>query len=89
MSITQERKAALIKENATSSNDTGSSEVQIAVLTERINNLSEHMQNHTHDFSSRRGLLALVSRRRKLLDYVKRGDEARYKAIIEKHGIRR
>ena len=89
MSITAQRKAQLIEENATNKGDTGSPEVQIAVLTERINNLSEHMQGNKKDFGSRRGLLAMVAKRRKLLDYVKAKDEARYKEIITKHGIRR
>ena len=89
MSITQERKAELIKDNATGASDTGSPEVQIAVLTERINNLSNHMQDHKHDFASRRGLLAMVARRRKLLDYVKGKSVERYQDIIKKHGIRR
>lgn len=89
MSITAERKATLIAENATKKGDTGSPEVQIAVLTQRIVNLTEHFKSHVKDNHSRRGLLKLVSQRRQLLDYVKRKDEARYKAIIEKHGIRR
>jgi small subunit ribosomal protein S15 len=89
MSITNGRKAEVIKENATQANDTGSPEVQIAILTERINNLSQHMQSHKKDFGSRRGLLKMVALRRKLLDYVKAKDVARYQAIIEKHGIRR
>jgi small subunit ribosomal protein S15 len=89
MSITAERKAALIKENATAANDTGSPEVQIAILTERINNLSNHMQANKKDFGSRRGLLKMVALRRKLLDYVKARSEERYNAILEKNGIRR
>lgn len=89
MSITPVRKQEVIKEFATKSNDTGSPEVQIAVLTERINNLTSHLGDHKKDFHSRRGLLMLVSRRRRLLDYVKRVDEARYKTIIEKLGLRR
>lgn len=89
MSITNGRKAEVIKDNATQANDTGSPEVQIAILTERINNLSQHMQEHKKDFGSRRGLLKMVALRRKLLDYVKAKDVERYKAIIEKHGIRR
>jgi small subunit ribosomal protein S15 len=89
MSITGSRKAEVIKGNATQANDTGSPEVQIAILTERINNLSEHMQTHKKDFGSRRGLLKMVALRRKLLDYVKAKDVARYQAIIEKNGIRR
>ncbi|WP_342640724.1 30S ribosomal protein S15 [Rhodoligotrophos ferricapiens] len=89
MSITAERKLEVIKDNAQSSTDTGSAPVQIAVLTERIKNLTEHFQTHTKDNHSRRGLLKLVSRRRKLLDYLKRKDEAAYQAIIKKLGIRR
>jgi small subunit ribosomal protein S15 len=89
MSITAERKAALIKDNATKPNDTGSPEVQVAILTARINELTEHFKVHKKDNHSRRGLLKMVSLRRQLLDYVKRKDEKRYQAIIEKHGIRR
>ena len=82
-------KAAVIKDNATKDNDTGSPEVQIAILTERINHLTEHFKIHKKDNHSRRGLLKLVSLRRQLLDYVKRKDVGRYKKLIEKHGIRR
>jgi small subunit ribosomal protein S15 len=89
MSITAERKTALIKEHAQKSGDTGSPEVQVAILTERINNLTEHFKTHTKDNHSRRGLLKLVSQRRSLLDYVKRKDEQRYRTLIEKLGIRR
>jgi small subunit ribosomal protein S15 len=89
MSITPERKTALITDNATKANDTGSPEVQVAILTERITNLTEHFKAHVKDNHSRRGLLKMVSQRRTLLDYVKRKDEARYKAIITKLGIRR
>ena len=89
MSITAERKAALIEDNAQGKGDTGSPEVQIAILTERINNLSEHMKTNKKDFGSRRGLLAMVAKRRKLLDYLKANDEGRYQDIIKKHGIRR
>lgn len=89
MSITPERKQALIKEYATGSNDTGSPEVQIAILTERIANLTEHFKAHAKDNHSRRGLLKMVSNRRSLLDYVKRRDEARYRALIERLGLRR
>ena len=89
MSITAERKTALIKEHAQKSGDTGSPEVQVAILTERINNLTEHFKTHTKDNHSRRGLLKMVSQRRSLLDYVKRKDEPRYRALIEKLGIRR
>ncbi len=89
MSVTAERKAALIKDNATKEGDTGSPEVQIAILTERINNLTEHFKSHKKDNHSRRGLLKMVSQRRQLLDYVKRKDEPRYQGIIKKLGIRR
>ena len=89
MSITAERKQEVISQNATKQGDTGSPEVQVAILTERINNLSAHMQTNKKDFSSRRGLLKLVANRRTLLDYLKRKDEKRYAALIEKLGIRR
>lgn len=89
MSITNARKAEVIEEYATKKGDTGSAEVQIAILTERINNLSEHMQQHKKDFGSRRGLLALVAQRRKLLDYLKKKDEGRYQEIIKRLNIRR
>lgn len=89
MSITAERKAELIKEYATGANDTGSAEVQIAILTERINHLTEHFKTHKKDNHSRRGLLKMVSHRRHLLDYVKGKDETRYQKIIERLGIRR
>jgi len=89
MSIPAERKTALIKENATKPNDTGSPEVQVAILTARINHLTEHFKIHKKDNHSRRGLLKMVSQRRKLLDYVKRKNVQRYQNIIEKLGIRR
>ena len=89
MSITAERKAALITEYATKPGDTGSPEVQVAVLTERITNLTEHFKEHKKDNHSRRGLLKLVSSRRSLLDYLKKKDEARYTALIGRLGIRR
>jgi len=89
MSITPERKQELVKQYATSKDDTGSPEVQIAILTERITNLPGHFKTHAKDNHSRRGLLKMVSQRRSLLDYVKGKDEARYKTIIEKLGIRR
>lgn len=89
MSLTTERKAEVIKANATKSGDTGSPEVQVAILSERINTLTDHFKQHTKDNHSRRGLLKMVSTRRSLLDYLKKTDEARYKAIIEKLGIRR
>jgi small subunit ribosomal protein S15 len=89
MSITVERKAALIKEYATKAGDTGSPEVQVAILSERIVNLTGHFKSHAKDNHSRRGLLKLVSQRRSLLDYLKAKDEGRYKAIIAKLGLRR
>ena len=89
MSISTSRKAEVIKANATKSGDTGSPEVQVAILTERITNLTEHFKTHVKDNHSRRGLLKLVSQRRQLLDYLRRKDEARYRTLIEKLGIRR
>ena len=89
MSISQERKTALIKEYGAKAGDTGSSEVQIAILTERIVNLTGHFTSHVKDNHSRRGLLKMVALRRSLLDYLKSRDEARYKSIIERLGIRR
>ena len=89
MSITAERKTALIKEYATKPNDSGSPVVQVAILSERINNLTEHFKTHGKDHHSRRGLLKLVQTRRSLLDYVKRIDEPRYKKLIDSLGIRR
>jgi small subunit ribosomal protein S15 len=89
MSITADRKAEVIKTYAKKSGDTGSPEVQVAILSERINNLTDHFKTHVKDNHSRRGLLKLVSQRRQLLDYVKRIDEARYKDLIERLNIRR
>ena len=89
MSITAERKTALIKQYATKTNDSGSPEVQVAILSERIANLTEHFKLHGKDHHSRRGLLKMVQTRRSLLDYVKRVDEPRYKKLIESLGIRR
>ena len=89
MSITAARKAELIQAYGTKSGDTGSPEVQVAVLSERINNLTEHFKTHVKDNHSRRGLLKLVSQRRQLLDYIKQSDEARYKDLIERLNIRR
>jgi len=89
MSITAERKAALIRDYSLKAGDTGSPEVQVAILTERIANLTGHFKTHVKDNHSRRGLLKMVSQRRTLLDYVKKNDEARYKALIERLGIRR
>ncbi|MEO8758703.1 MAG: 30S ribosomal protein S15 [Devosia sp.] len=89
MSITAERKTALIKQYATKTNDSGSPEVQVAILSERIANLTEHFKLHGKDHHSRRGLLKMVQTRRSLLDYVKRIDDSRYKKLIESLGIRR
>jgi small subunit ribosomal protein S15 len=89
MSITPDRKADVIKTYATKTGDTGSPEVQVAVLSERINNLTEHFKTHVKDNHSRRGLLKLVSQRRQLLDYLARTDEGRYRSLIERLGIRR
>jgi small subunit ribosomal protein S15 len=89
MSITADRKAEVIKTYAKKSGDTGSPEVQVALLSERINNLTDHFKTHVKDNHSRRGLLKLVSQRRQLLDYVKRIDEGRYKDLIERLNIRR
>ena len=89
MSITPERKAELIKEFRTNESDTGSPEVQVAVLTERIANLTEHLKVHAKDHHSRRGLLLMVGQRRRLLDYTRRKSEERYKTLIERLGLRR
>lgn len=89
MSITQERKNELLKEYATAENDTGSPEVQVAVLTERINNLTEHLKENHKDFSSRRGLLMLVGRRRRLLGYLKDKSLERYVNLIKRLGLRK
>lgn len=89
MSITPERKQELMTEYATKPGDTGSPEVQVAVLTERITNLTEHFKTHAKDNHSRRGLIKLVSTRRRLLDYVKANDVARYQALIGRLGLRR
>jgi small subunit ribosomal protein S15 len=89
MSLATSRKAEVIKSYATKSGDTGSPEVQVAILSERITSLTEHFKTHVKDNHSRRGLLKLVSQRRQLLDYLRRTNEARYKALIDKLGIRR
>jgi len=89
VSITQERKQELIKEFATTEGDTGSPEVQVAVLSERIKNLTEHLKEHKKDFHSRRGLLIMVGQRRRLLDYVKAKDVKRYEGLIQRLGLRR
>ncbi|HYI47461.1 MAG TPA: 30S ribosomal protein S15 [Allosphingosinicella sp.] len=89
MSVTAERKQEIINDNAQAKGDTGSPEVQVAILTERIVNLTEHFKTHAKDNHSRRGLLMLVNKRRSLLDYLKREDNARYAALIAKLGLRK
>ena len=89
MSITAERRTALISEYATKAGDTGSPEVQVALLSERIANLTEHLKTHAKDFHSRRGLLVLVGQRRGLLDYLKKKDQGRYESLIGRLGLRR
>ena len=89
MSITAQRKAEVINDNARTEGDTGSAEVQVAILTERIVNLTEHFKTHKKDNHSRRGLLKMVSQRRRLLDHLKKTDQGRYQTLIEKMGLRR
>jgi small subunit ribosomal protein S15 len=89
MSITPERKQGLMSDFATRAKDTGSPEVQVALLTERITNLTEHLKSHKKDFASRRGLLMMVGRRRRLLDYLRRKEQSRYQTLIERLGLRR
>ena len=89
MSVTAERKQEIIKDNAQSKGDTGSPEVQVAILTERIVNLTEHFKTHAKDNHSRRGLLMMVNKRRSLLDYLRREDEQRYTGLIAKLGLRK
>ena len=89
MSITAERKSALIADHARTDGDTGSAEVQVAILSERITNLTEHFKTHKKDNHSRRGLLKMVSQRRSLLDHLKKSDEGRYQTLIERLGLRR
>jgi small subunit ribosomal protein S15 len=89
MSITAERKQELLKEFAQGANDTGSPEVQIALLSERIKNLTDHLQGHDKDFHSRRGLLVMVGQRRRLLDFLKKKNNQRYQTIVSKLGLRR
>ena len=89
MSITPERKQEVIAEHARGTADTGSPEVQVAILTERIVNLTEHLKTHKHDFHSRRGLLMMVGQRRRLLDYLKRKKHGRYDEIVKRLGLRR
>ena len=89
MSVTAERKNEIIRDYATHDGDTGSPEVQVAILTERILNLTEHLKTHKKDFHSRRGLLIMVGQRRRLLDYVKGKDQTRYEGLIQRLGLRR
>ena len=89
MSITAERKNEVVREYARHEGDTGSPEVQVAILTERIKNLTGHLQTHKKDFHSRRGLLIMVGQRRRLLDYVKSREQSRYETLIERLGLRR
>jgi small subunit ribosomal protein S15 len=89
MTITAERKTELVQEHATTKGDTGSPEIQVAILTERINNLTDHFKTHQKDHHSRRGLLKMVSQRRSLLDYLKKSDSKRYLTLIEKLGLRK
>jgi small subunit ribosomal protein S15 len=89
MSVTAERKNEIINDNARNSGDTGSPEVQVAILTERINNLTDHFKTHAKDNHSRRGLLMMVNKRRSLLDYLKKEDADRYTALIAKLGLRK
>ncbi len=89
MSITAERKTQVVSDYARHEGDTGSPEVQVAILSERIGNLTEHLKSHKKDFHSRRGLLIMVGQRRRLLDYLKRKDVKRYEALIQRLGLRR
>ncbi len=89
MSITQERKSELVKEFGKNDKDSGSAAVQVAILSERIRNLTEHLKSHKKDFGSRRGLLTMVGQRRSLLDYIKAGNQDAYRSLIEKLGLRR
>lgn len=89
MALSKEEKAKIIKEFAKNENDCGSAEVQIAILTNEINNLTEHLKEHKHDYHSKRGLLKKVGRRKNLLNYLKNNDIARYREVIEKLGLRK
>jgi small subunit ribosomal protein S15 len=89
MTLTKDQKTEIIQEHARSTGDTGSTEVQIAILTKRISDLTDHLKTHKHDHHSRRGLLMLVGRRRRLLEYLKREDIQRYRDIVAKLGLRR
>lgn len=89
MAVTKERKAELVKEFGKNANDTGATEVQIAILTDEINDLTEHLKTHIHDFHSKRGLLIKVGKRRSLLDYLKKADIKSYREVIQKLGLRK
>ena len=89
MSITPERTKELVKEYSTKENDTGSADVQVAILSERIRNLTEHLKEHKKDFHSRRGLLIMVGQRRRMLDYMKSKDQKRYEGLIARLGLRK
>jgi small subunit ribosomal protein S15 len=89
MSLEKKKKTEIIKKYATGAKDTGSPEVQVALLTERINSLTEHMKTHQKDLGSRRGLLLMVSQRRRILNYIKKTDAARYEKLIDSLGLRR
>ena len=89
MSITAERKHELVQEYATKTGDTGSPEVQVAILSERINNLTDHLKTHAKDFHSRRGLLMMVGQRRRLLDYLRKKNTERYESLIRRLGLRK
>ena len=89
MALTKEKKNAIVSEFARSKGDTGSVEVQVALLTERINNLTEHMKDHAHDFHTNRGLLKMVGKRKSLLDYLRREDVQRYRELIKKLNLRK
>ena len=89
MALTKEKKESIVKEFARGKGDTGSVEVQVALLTERINNLTEHMKNHAHDYHTNRGLLQLVGKRKNLLEYLKKEDVQRYRELIQKLGLRK
>ncbi len=89
MALSKDEKASIIKEYAKSKNDVGSAEVQIAILTNEINNLTEHLKVHTHDYHSKRGMLMKVGRRKKLLDYLKKNDVVSYRELIKKLGLRK
>ena len=89
MALTKDRKSAIVSEFSRSKNDTGSVEVQVALLTERINKLTEHMKEHTHDYHTNRGLLKMVGKRKSLLEYLKNEDVQRYRELIKKLNLRK